>query len=626
MPIRISLAIALGAAIAVPAAVGALGDVARLSLTSAGAQLAHAADGPVISADGTHALFTSVGVFSGVTTGNMRQLFSRDLGTGRVTLASSSATGGAAASDVDDDPGRLSTPYGSSFDGRYVTFSSTAASLLPGDTNARKRDVFRKDLLSGAIVIVSRDVSGNQPSQGVTGEPSISADGARVAFTSGTEALTPDDHNGVPDVYVADLRANTLTLVSRTASGTQSPEATGHPSISADGRAVAFEGTAAASVVTPEDTDGQADVYVVRLATRAITVASVPATSQSDDQGASLPALSGNGTRVAFVTLAAMAAGDDNARDDVYVRDLPMSTTTRVSTTATTGRPAIAYDGQRVAFAAAAADAATPVATWVRTLATESLTRTAQSAAGVALGADATRATLSGNGAVSAFAYSDGTLGIGLPSPVSGDTNAVRDVFATQIGGGDTTPPSLVVTSAPSGAKVVVSGRATDASGVMDVAIAGRRAKVADDGTFAMTLTQAIGAASVGVTARDDVGLASTATVATNRNWAARGRSSSGVRPWGIRVTITGRTARVRFRIGIGGVARAEVRQRVSGPKHLSSFRVIAARQARVAAGTRTLRVALPTRLRKGTTYQVRVLLSSTRGMGTAATSVTIRK
>ncbi len=619
MPIRISLAIALGAAIAVPAAVGALGDVARLSLTSAGAQLAHAADGPVISADGTHALFTSVGVFSDVTTGNMRQLFSRNLNTGRVTLASSSATGGAAASDVDDDPGRLSTPYGSSFDGRYVTFSSTAASLLPGDTNARERDVFRKDLLSGAIVIVSRNVSGNQPSRGVTGEPSISADGARVAFTSGTEALTPDDHNGVRDVYVADLRAKTLTLVSRTASGTQSPEDTGHPSISADGRAVAFEGTAAASVVTPEDTDGQADVYVVRLATRAITVASVPATSQSDNQGASLPALSGDGTRVAFVTRAAMAAGDANARDDVYVRDLPTSTTTRASATATTGRPAIAYDGQRVAFA----DAATPVATWVRTLATESLTRTAQSAAGVALGADATRATLSGNGAVSAFAYSDGS---GLPSPVSGDTNAVRDVFATQVSGGDTTPPSLVVTSAPSGAKVVVSGRATDASGVMDVAIAGRRAKVADDGTFAMTLTQAIGAASVGVTARDDVGLASTATVATNRNWAARGRSSSGVRPQGIRVTITGRTARVRFRIGIGGVARVEVRQRVSGPKHLSSFRVIAARQARVAAGTRTLRVALPTRLRKGTTYQVRVLLSSARGMGTAATSVTIRK
>ncbi len=623
MPIRIFLAIALGAAIAVPAAVGALGDVARLSLTSAGAQLAEAADGPVISADGTHALFTSAGVFSDVTTGNIRQLFSRDLGTGRVTLASSSATGAAAASDVDDDPGRLSTPYGSSFDGRYVTFSSTAASLLPGDTNARQRDVFRKDLVSGAIVIVSRDASGNQPSRGVTGEPSISADGARVAFTSDTEALTPDDHNGVADVYVADLRANTLTLVSRTASGTQSPEVTGHPSISADGRAVAFEGTAAASVLTPEDTDGQADVYVVRLATRAITVASVPATSQRDDQGASLPALSGDGTRVAFVTRAAMAAGDDNARDDVYVRELPTSTTTRASATPTTGRPAIAYDGQRVAFA----DAATPVAaTWVRTLATESLTRTAQSAAGVALRADATRATLSGNGAVSAFAYSDGIPGIGLPSPVSDDTNAVRDVFATQIGGGDTTPPSLVVTSAPSGAKVVVSGRATDASGVMDVAIAGRRAKVADDGTFAMTLTQAIGAASVGVTARDDVGLASTATVATNRNWAARGRSSSGVRPQGIRVTITGRTARVRFRIGISGVARVEVRQRVLGARHLSSFRVIAARQARVAAGTRTLRVALPTRLRKGTTYQVRVLLSSARGMGTAATSVTIRK
>lgn len=601
----IPLGVALGAAVTLPVALGAAGDVTRASLPLSGLQMNQMADGPAISADGAHVLFTSTGTFSGTPTGSMRQLFSRDLGTGIVALASATATGGAATSDVDDDPARAYAPYGTSYDGRFVVFSSTAQSLVGGDTNGRQRDVFRKDMVTGAITIVSRDAKGAQPSDGVVGDPSISADGSRVAFTSGNQPLVATDTNGVPDIYVADLRARTLTLVSRTAVGVQSPGATGHPSISADGRAVAFEGTAQASVLTSADTDSAADVYVARLAPRIITLASTPGTTD-----ATLPSLSGSGTRVAFLMGGA----------GVQVRDLTAGTTTQVPQSDMPARPAITNDGARVAYA----DTASPASVNIFTLAGAVTTRVSQTAGGAGLGAAASRPAIAGNGARAGFAFNDGPGPSPVtPVPVAGDSNLVMDVFAAQTASGDSTPPALTAQAAPSGAKVVVSGRATDPSGVIEVLVGGRRASVADDGSFAVTLLPQVGAGTVPVTARDGNGLQATASVATDRAWAAALRASAPSRPRGLRVTITGRTARVRFTTAVPGACRVEMRQRVSGTNlHASSYRTIAARQRTQGAGRHTVALPLPRMMRSASAYQVRVLLSSTRGMGTASTTI----
>ena len=603
----IPLAVSLGAVVTVPVAIGTAGDITRASLPLSGVQMPQAADGPAISADGTHVLFTSTGTFSGAPTGSMRQLFSRDLTTGAVTLASATASGAAATSDVDDDPARTSTPYDTSYDGRFVVFSSTAQSLVSGDTNGRQRDVFRKDMQTGAITIVSRDSKGVQPPDGVIGDPSISADGSRVAFTSGAQALVPTDTNGVPDVYVADLRAHTLTLVSRTAAGVQSPEATGHASISADGRAVAFEGTAAASVLTSADTDTARDIYVARVASHAITVASTPGTAD-----ATLPSLSGDGTRVAFLMGSA----------GVQVRDLTAGTTTQVPQSDTPDRPAITNDGTRVAYT----DTATPASVSTYALAGATTTRMSQTAAGAALGAAASRPAIAGNGSRAGFAFNDGPGPSPVtPAPLAGDTNLVTDVFAVQAASGDTTPPVLTAQAGASGAKVVVAGKATDASGVIEVLVGGRRAVVADDGSFAVTLLPQVGVGTVAVSARDGNGLQSTTSVATDRAWAATLRASSPSRPRGLRVTIRGRTARVRFITAMPGACRVEMRQRVSGTNlHASSYRLIVARQRSQGTGTHIVALPIPKTVRKAFAYQVRVLVSSSRGLGTASTTVTM--
>ena len=89
-----------------------------------------------------------------------------------------------------------------SADGRYVAFDSYAANLVPGDTNGTS-DVFVRDLRAGTTSRVSVSSTGAQPN-GRSGVPSVSADGRYVAFTSGAANLVPGDTNGAFDVFVRD--------------------------------------------------------------------------------------------------------------------------------------------------------------------------------------------------------------------------------------------------------------------------------------------------------------------------------------------------------------------------------------------------------------------------------------
>jgi hypothetical protein len=90
-----------------------------------------------------------------------------------------------------------------------------------------------------------------------------------------------------------------------------------------------------------------------------------------------------------------------------------------------------------------------------------------------------------------------------------------------------------------------------------------------------------------------------------------------------VRVTITGRTARVRFATAIPGLCRVELRQRATGTNlHVSSYRLITARQRRQGTGAHVVALRLPRTVQRASRYQVRVLMWSSRGMGTASTTI----
>ena len=612
------MAVAMGVLSVVPAtAMGATGDVNRQGLLPSGGVATTSVEGAVFSPTGRYVLVTSTSNLVGGALFAHRQLFMRDRTTGRATLVSSSATGTAANAAVDDPSDGRARPYGVSIDGRYVVFASAATNLVATDSNGSDVDVFRKDTQTGRITIVSRDSRGAQPPDGVVGQPSLSADGMRVAFTSGTEPLVTADANGVADIYLADMRAASLTLVSRTSGGVQSTAAVDCPSLSADGRAVAFHGTAAAAVLAAGDTDAQDDIYVARPRARTITVASLP-TGGTDNGPSTAPSISGDGSLVAFTSTGPLVggAGDSGASPDVFVRDVDAAVTRRVSAAATTGGPAISINGARVAFAGATdgTDAGDVAANgddvYVRTLATGALYRASRDNAGSAPVGPSTRPAISGTGGLAAFTTNDG-----------GTSRA--DVWATDVGAIAPTTPALTARATQDGRRVTVAGHASDEAGVMSVTVGGRMARMADDGAYSVSYTAPVGTESVTVTATSGVGATETEQVSVTRSRSGRGAAPAAARPTGLRVRVARPWAIATFRLPTAGTWRVELRRRVQGPARAAAFRAVAWRSGGLASGKRVVRLRIPAKAAAGR-YQVRVLMLSAQGLGTTARTIAV--
>jgi Tol biopolymer transport system component len=206
-------------------------------------------------------------------------------------------------------------------DGRHVAFASEATNLVPGDTNLTV-DVFVHDRQSGTTERVSVDSAGVEGNNTCAYEqPSISADGRYVAFSSRASNLVPGDTNGWEDVFVRDRQAGTTERVSVDSGGGQFPTDSRTQSISADGRYVAFVADFALSIVLLRDRQN-ATTTLVSIAT--------DGTPANND--CSVPCISADGHHVAFVSLATnLVPGDTAGAQDAFVRDLLAGVTERVS-------------------------------------------------------------------------------------------------------------------------------------------------------------------------------------------------------------------------------------------------------------------------------------------------------
>jgi Tol biopolymer transport system component len=264
-----------------------------------------------------------------------------------VTTRLSVATGGAQADSRSFVPAL-------SRDGRYAAFYSDATNLVTGDAN-NARDVFVRDLQTGETTRVSV-ANGGAEANGDSFEPAISADGRFVAFSSAATNLVAGDSNDANDVFVRDRQANTTTRLSVGLAGANANGGSDTPSISGDGRMVAF--TSAATNLVDGDTNGQRDAFVFDRQTGVTTRASLAYNGEEAILDSFTPELSADGKILVFTSFASnFVSFDDNESSDVFVRDLQAGTTTRVSEY--TGgfqaegdslRPAISADGRYVAF------------------------------------------------------------------------------------------------------------------------------------------------------------------------------------------------------------------------------------------------------------------------------------
>jgi len=288
------------------------GTTMRVSEAAAGEEAAGNSLEPAISADGGTVAFTS-GADNLVpgSSASLGTVYARDLATGAIEWVA----------PADDDLGGPGASYQASLsaDGRFVAFGSSDAGLVEGDTNLRP-DVFVRDRIADATTRVSVDSQGGEAeyetSRQGSGDPSISADGRYVAFTSDARDLVPGVTANPIQIYVRDRLAGVTTIESVNSAG---DEGTGGdslaPSISGDGGVVAFH--TEANNLYPGHVFGSADIVVrdrVAATTRALTVA------RSSEELSIFPSLSANGSFVTFGSLATLVAADTNGVIDVYGR------------------------------------------------------------------------------------------------------------------------------------------------------------------------------------------------------------------------------------------------------------------------------------------------------------------
>jgi Tol biopolymer transport system component len=287
------------------------------------------------------------------------QVYIRDIQTGMTAMVSR-ATGVAGASEngTHPPPGGLAI----SGDGRYVAWITDSTNIDPADTD-EYADAYVRDRQTNTTTLVSRATGAQGANGGCCALTlDISADGRYVAFDAGAASLDPADIDQSNDVYVRDLETNTTALVTRAtgALGAKGNGASDNPSISADGRYVAFRSRA--SNLSADDPDVTSDVYVRDMQTDTTTLVSrATGAAGVKGGGASLsPSISGDGRFVAFASQATNLSPDDaDTISDAFVRDLQENTTvlasradgaSGVKANGTSQFPVLSPDGRYVVF------------------------------------------------------------------------------------------------------------------------------------------------------------------------------------------------------------------------------------------------------------------------------------
>ncbi len=263
-------------------------------------------------------------------------------------------------------------------DGRSVVYEGYDAKLA--DAKARGEiGVVARSLDGSAPLLVSGDVRRTPRS---AYNPSVSASGRYVAFESAEGNLNFAKRYGQMRVYVKDLRTGRTRLASLGIDFRRDHHSAYNPSLSADGRVVAYE--------TSESARGELDVWVADARGHAQRVPR-PAGVEGDLYE---PALSPDGRYLAFTALARGAQ-----RSNVYLRDLRARRTVAVSGGAEAWEPVVSRGGRFVAYTSALPGGSRVLVTDVRSGATQAVTAPARSASEPSLSADGRRVAYTVRGA-----------------------------------------------------------------------------------------------------------------------------------------------------------------------------------------------------------------------------------
>lgn len=272
-----------------------------------------------ISADGSHAYFTTAESLSNADTDSVVDIYSRDLAAETTTLVSQ---GGSGCAPACGNGTKVPIFQGSSQDGSRVFFSTDEP--LVGEDKDIATDIYARDLPGGPTILIS-----GGSSQTLTASfAAATADGSKVFFTTAEALIPAEDKDTANDVY--EWNGGTLELVT-------SAECVGScgasfDAVSVDGSTVIFS---TAERLSGEDTDSSIDIYSQAVGSGTPVLVSRGTNCGACGNGAAdarFDRASGDASQVVFTSSEVLASDDEDAEDDIYARDIPGEETSLVTT------------------------------------------------------------------------------------------------------------------------------------------------------------------------------------------------------------------------------------------------------------------------------------------------------
>ncbi len=394
----------------------------RISLRTNGNEANDDSDQPDISADGRFIAFSSdaTELVSG-DDNNARDIFVHDRETGSTERVSLNSDGEEA--NFDSDAPAISD------DGRFVTFHSFATNLRDNDTNG-VADIFLHDRQSGDTTVVNIVLGGQ--ADDISYDPDISGNGQFITFWSHASNLVGGDTNEVADVFRYDRIAQTMFRASLDSNGVQGNGHSRYPTISQNGRYLAFESDA--SNLTSGDTGIYRDVFWHDMNTGETKRVSLRHNDQEANGDSFEAAIAADGRYVAFTSLANdITDNDDNVRRDIFVRDTQNDTTELITAVMgdidTWELPSISGNGRYVTYRGRPAPEPPQQACqgvlceiFVYDRQTDTVTQASVSSGGTVADGDSYQSVLAADGRYLAFSSKATNL-------VANDDNGRRDIF-----------------------------------------------------------------------------------------------------------------------------------------------------------------------------------------------------
>lgn len=307
-----------------------------------------------VSQNGEFVVFRSCASnMSDIDQGSRRcDIYRRNLLTGNVDIVS------AHNENIQEISNNGSTNPRISGDGRFVVFQSHANDLLESLATERE-DVYIWDSLTGTIELISvgtDGVAGNRQSF----SPDVSDDGNLVVFVSksGSFDSSISSRSRVDNIYLRNRSTGETKLITTTNDGPSTGDSI-NPRISADGKFIVFE-SRENNLVSSDSNIAGSDIFRYNVDTNEIELVSLDSQDEQLTTGENTwPAISDDGSVVAFISDSSLNSNDLDTQRDVYVRNITVGTTQIVSVTSAGENDAgsacdgildISGDGTKVVF------------------------------------------------------------------------------------------------------------------------------------------------------------------------------------------------------------------------------------------------------------------------------------